>query len=305
MTDQSKTTTEEKVILTACSSHCGGRCLLKVHVRDGVIARIETDDGEEPQLRACLRCRAYRQRVYDPLRVKYPMKRIGERGEGNFERISWDEALDEIVGQLNQVRSTYGPSAVLFMGGGGDSMRLHRSNHIQELLAMTGGCTRTWAMHSYEGGLFASLATYGTLFEVSDYDDLLHSRLIIMWGWDPTTTIHETNTSWYLIQAKESGTRIIAIDPRYTNSVALFAGQWIPIIPGTDTAMLVAMAYVIIKEHLQDQAFLDTYTVGFDPFKNYVLGVDDGVPKTPSWADYSTLVSAGVIVPPSLCFATA
>ena len=102
---------EERVVITSCPHDCGGRCILKVHVADGVITRIETDDGEEPQLRACLRGRAYRQRVYDPLRVKFPMKRTGKRGEGKFERISWDEALDKIVTELNRVRGTYGPSA--------------------------------------------------------------------------------------------------------------------------------------------------------------------------------------------------
>ena len=81
---------EENVVNTICNSHCGGQCLLRVHVKGGVITRIETDDGEEPQLRACLRGRAQRQRVYAPDRLKYPMKRVGERGEGKFDRISWD-----------------------------------------------------------------------------------------------------------------------------------------------------------------------------------------------------------------------
>ncbi len=84
----------EEVVTTTCASHCGGSCILRLHVKDGIITRIETDNGEEPQLRACLRGRAYRQRVYAPDRLLYPMKRTGERGEGKFKRISWDEALD-------------------------------------------------------------------------------------------------------------------------------------------------------------------------------------------------------------------
>src|SRR4030042_3549389 len=99
MPPKQKPKSKEKVVKTGCSSHCGGRCLLEVHVQDGVITRIETDRGEEPQLRACLRCRAYRQRVYDPERLQYPMRRTGPRGEGQFERISWDEALDKIVSE--------------------------------------------------------------------------------------------------------------------------------------------------------------------------------------------------------------
>lgn len=250
----------EEIVTTACSSHCGGRCLLKVHVKNGVIRRIETDDGEEPQLRACLRCRAYRQRVYDPGRLQFPMKRSGKRGEGRFERISWDQALDEIVSELNRVRSPCGPASVLFLGGGGDTMQLHRNTLLHELLLMTGGCTSLWGSQSYEGGLFASKVTYGTLSSISDFDDLLNSRLIILWGCDPTNTIHETNTSWYLLRAKESGAKIVSVDPRYSNAAAVLASQWIPIRPGTDAAMLIAMAYVILKENLQDQAFLETYT---------------------------------------------
>ena len=124
VTTDNKPTDKEQVVMTACASHCGGRCLLKVHVKDGKITRIETDGGEEPQLRACLRCRAYRQRVYDPDRLKFPMRRIGERGEGKFERISWDEALDKIVSELNRVRSqhvilmTCLIHALLLCGGG-------------------------------------------------------------------------------------------------------------------------------------------------------------------------------------------
>ncbi len=101
---------EEKIVMAAHCSHCGGTCLLKVHVKGGVITRIETDDGDEPQYRACARGRAYRQRIYAPDRIKYPLKRVGTRGEGRFERISWDEALDTVASELKRVKETYGPA---------------------------------------------------------------------------------------------------------------------------------------------------------------------------------------------------
>ena len=285
---------EEKIIATACSSHCGGRCILRVHVRGGVIVRIETDDGEEPQLRACLRCRAYRQRVYDPDRLKFPMRRTGKRGQGDFKRISWEEALDTVAKELVRVRDTYGPSAIFFLGGGGDALRLHRAELFGGLFALAGGYTTRWGTPSFEGGMFADIVTYGTLTAVSDFDDLRNSRLIIMWGWNPSVTIHECNTSLFLIQAKESGAKIVSVDPRFTDSTATFASQWIPIIPGTDTAMLTAMAYVIITENRYDKSFIDTYTVGFTQFRDYVLGVEDGLPKTPGWAENITGVRAAV-----------
>ncbi|MBW1997549.1 MAG: molybdopterin-dependent oxidoreductase [Deltaproteobacteria bacterium] len=293
-----------RTVLTTCSSHCGGRCTLKVHVKDGVIQRIETAPMEEPRIIPCLRGRAYRQRVYDPGRILFPMKRAGERGEGKFERISWDAALDEISGQLKRIRGQYGPSALTFLGGGGDQTQLHTAQLMQNLLEMTGGLVATWGIHSFEGGLFAAMATYGTKTETNDFDDLLNSRLILMWGWDPATSIHEANTTWYLKQAKESGTRILSIDPKYTDSAAILADQWIPIIPGTDTAMMIAMAYVMIQESLQDQAFLDKYTVGFERFKDYVLGREDGIAKTPAWAEGITGVPAETIIKVAREYAT-
>ena len=285
----------EKVVYCTHSSHCGGACLLKVYVKDGVVTRIETDDGEDPQFRACVRGRAYRQRMYAPDRILHPMKRIGERGAGSFERISWDEALETVARELKRVRDTYGPAAILFKWSGGDTSVLHNSMCHYRALNMIGGCSEVWGTFSFDGGLFAELATYGTVDTGNTRDDFLNSRLIIMWGWNPSVTIQNTNTAWYLAQAKEAGVRIVSIDPRYTESNATFSDQWIPIIPGTDAAMLIAMAHVIIKENLQDQRFLDTYTVGFGQFKHYVLGLEDGIPKTPAWAEAITGVPAATI----------
>ena len=285
----------EEVIYTTHSSHCGGTCLLKLHIKDGVITRIETDDGEEPQYRACLRGRAYRQRVYAPDRLIYPMKRVGSRGEGRFARISWDEALDTVAKELKRVKETYGPSAILFKWSGGDTSNLHGFTAHQRLLFMSGGCSEVWGIFSFEGSYFAELATYGTVDSGNTRDDLLNSRLIIMWGWDPANTIQNTNTTWYLAQAKEAGIRIISVDPKYTDSTATFADRWIPIIPGTDAAMLIAMSFVMINEKLEAQKFLNTYTIGFKQFKDYVLGAEDGIPKTPAWAEAITGVTSATI----------
>lgn len=295
---------ETEIIYTTCSHDCGGRCMLKVHVEQGKIVRIETDDGEEPQVRACLRGRAYRQRVYSPDRLKYPMKRVGVRGEGMFEAISWDEALDIMAHELKRVKETYGNASILLLSSSGSQSALHGSVAVERMMASFGGYTRTWGIASYEGALFASMATYGTMTTGSAREDLLNSRLIIMWGWNPAVTIWDTNTSFILTKAKEKGIRIISIDPRFTESAAILSNEWIPIRPGTDTAMLLAMAYVMIRDGLQDQKFLDTYTIGFDKFRSYVMGEEDGIPKTPSWAEKITGVPASAIERLAVEFAT-
>lgn len=280
---------KEKIISTVCSTHCGGICLLNVHVANGVITRIETDDGKEPQLRACLKGRAMRQRVYAPDRLKVPLKRAGKRGEGKFERISWDEAIDTIAKELKRVKETYGPAAILFRSGGGNVSFIHGGGApMERLLSLFGGYTTSWGSTSWEGATFASAATLGTIHVENGRDDLVNSRYIILWGCDPATTVHSTNTLWTLIQARERGVPIVSVDPRLSDGAAILADRWIPIRPGTDAAMLVAMAYVLLKENLQDQAFLDRYTLGFDRFKAYLLGEEDGIPKTSSWAEAIT-----------------
>jgi len=286
----------EEVITTGCSSHCGGACLLKVHVKDGVITRIETDDGETPQLRACLRGRAYRQRVYAPSRLKHPLKRSGERGEGRFKEISWDEALDTIANEYKRIKKDYGPASVLYTASVGDMGVLHTPKAGHRLFCLAGGCTSTWGWASFEAKTYALLATYGTVESRYTHDNFLHSKLIILWGINPTTTIFGCGTNLKLMQAKESGTRIICVDPRYTETAAVLAHQWIPIRPGTDTAMMLAMAYVMIRENIYDQGFIDKYTYGFDTFRDYVLGKEDGIAKSPDWAEPITGVPSSTIV---------
>ena len=286
----------EKIINTGCCHDCGGRCVLKAHVKNGKITRIETDNEKEPQLRACSRGRAYRQRVYSEERLKYPLRRVGERGEGKFERISWEEALNHVASKILDIKKKYGNSAILFVPGGGNQGMLHGVTPVGLMLNQIGGYTRHWGIPSYEGALFASMATYGTMMTGNARDDLLNSNLIIMWGWNPANTVWDPGTSLWLAKAREKGIKIIAVDPIFTDSAAVLADDWIPIRPGTDTAMLIAMANVIITENLQDQLFIDKYTVGYDAYKDYVLGREDGQPKTPRWAEEITTVPEKTII---------
>ncbi|MDY7030837.1 MAG: molybdopterin-dependent oxidoreductase [Thermodesulfobacteriota bacterium] len=296
MREQEMAEKDVTIVPTGCCHDCGGRCVLRAHVKDNTIIRIETDNGEEPQIRACLRGRGYRQRVHSPDRLKYPLRRIGERGEGRFERISWDDALNTVASELLRIKETYGNSAILLAGGSGNQGMLHGAIQVGRMLLQFGGFTREWGAASYEGPLFASMATYGTIRTGNSRDDLLNSRMVIMWGWNPANTIWDPETNLYLAKVREKGIKIVAVDPIYTDSAATFAHQWIPIRPGTDAAMLIAMAYVIITEDIQDHAFIEKYTIGFRKYKDYLLGREDGIPKTPQWAETITTVPKEVII---------
>lgn len=280
-----------KVVLTGGCHDCGGRCPYYIHVVNGKAQRIEPHQ----EMKACVRGYGYIKRVYSPDRLKFPMKRVGERGEGRFERITWDEALDRIADVLTEVKKRYGPSAILCQGSSGSPGRLHNPAPIYRLFNMLGGCVYRWGSASAEAAYFAARVTFGTHATGHTKDDLVNSRLIILWGLNPTENIWGTNTSIHLLRAKEKGARIIYVDPRFTNTAALIATQWIPIRPGTDTAMMIAMAFVIVKSNLQDDHFLKTYTVGFDQFRDYLLGKEDGIEKTPRWAETITGVSSNMI----------
>ncbi|MFP4000173.1 MAG: molybdopterin-dependent oxidoreductase [Desulfobacterales bacterium] len=285
------------IVRTTSTFDCGGRCPLKLHVKDNRILRVEGDDAPEPhQLRTCLRCRAYRQFVHHPQRLLYPQKRVGERGEGKFERITWDEAYDIFTGQLNRIKETYGNSAILLAAGGSYLASLHHGGlAASRLLNQFGGYVAHYGNISSEGAVWASLTQYGSVMVGNSREDMMNSRLIILWGWDPARMISGTNTMYHLIRAKENGAKIISIDPRYHDTAATLAHEWVPIYPGTDTAVMVAMANVMIKENIHDRQFLDKYTTGFDVFADYVLGKEDGVDKTPAWAAQISGVDASTI----------
>ena len=292
----------EKIIRTCSTFDCGGKCIIKAHVRNGKIVRISARSDSElnpdmPVMRACVRGRGYKALQYHPDRLKYPMKRIGKRGEGRFERISWDEATSFIAEELTRITEKYG-AASRFMSlntavtGGpfsGDVM-------MRRLLNMTGGFLDYYHSVSLGNTLAATVKTYGEGASGATYDNFLHSKLIILWGHNPAETIFG-HMNYYLKRAKEAGTRIIVVDPRYSDTAAAYADEWIPLLPTTDNAMMDAMAYVIIKENLHDQAFLDKFCQGFDEhhmpegvpanesYLPYLTGEKDGIPKTPEWAE--------------------
>jgi len=303
-----------ETVVTSCAHNCGSRHVLVAHKKGDVIVRLSTDDGryqeggffgkdteEEPQLRGCLRGRSYRSRLYSPERLLYPMKRVGKRGEGKFKRVSWDEALGEIAERMVYLKEKYGPTALLDQSYAGASYGvLHKSDQIEGLLGrfmgMFGCRTNSWSVPSYQGTTFSSRITYGTIQDGNEDDAYAHCKLLIMWGWNPAYTFHGGNTFYYMRLAKQRGCKFVIIDPQYTDSAAVYGAWWIPIKPNTDAAMMAGMAHYIFANNLQDQSFINRFCQGMDPgtmpgwaqghesFKDYILGVSDGVPKTPEWA---------------------
>jgi anaerobic dimethyl sulfoxide reductase subunit A len=296
MSSQDHSSKSGRVVLTSCYYDCGARCLLKVQVQEGRIVDISTDDRPMPSLKACVRGLLQREVVYAPDRLTKPLKRVGKRGEGKFEPISWEEALKTVARELLRVKRDYGNSALFLMDYSGSLSPLQgMGKAARRFFSLFGGCTTTWGSASLEAALFSSIATFGTAFTGSTRDNFLHSKLIVLWGWNPLVTRFGPTTAHYLRQAKKAGGKIICVDPRQSPSGKILAQQWIPIRPGTDAALLIAMAFVMIAEDLYDRSFIQTYALGFEKFEEYVLGKEDGVPKTPHWAEEITGVKARTI----------
>lgn len=299
------------VIPTAGTNNCGGRCVIKAHVKDGVVIRLttdeESDDPKTPQIRACVRGRAYRQTYFHPDRLKYPMKRVGKRGEGKFERISWEEAIDTIASETKRIKEKYGPASRYVNYAWGYNATIHAMNLAKRLMALDGGFLDFYNTYSTAATATATPYTYGTGSAGNTPDDWVNSKLIILWGHNPAETIFGT-TMYHLRRAKEAGAKIIVVDPRYSDTAISLADEWVPLLPGTDSAVMDAMAYVMITEDLHDQAFLDKYAIGFDgnhmpkgisskeSYKSYILGEKDGIPKTPEWAEKISKTPADTII---------
>ncbi|WP_313017299.1 molybdopterin-dependent oxidoreductase [Atlantibacter hermannii] len=292
----------DRVVPTCSTFDCGGKCDIRAHVDRGVVTRITTlPDGEldeaMPLMRACIRGRGYRKFVYHPDRLKYPMKRVGKRGEGKFEPISWDEATTLIADNLKRITAKYGPaSRYVHVGTAVSGGTFSGDKMVRRLLNLTGGYLEYYHSVSMGNTAAATPYTYGTPATGSSLDTLADTPLVILWGHNTNETIFG-HSNHYFQKMKRNGTRFIVIDPRYSDTVSSLADQWIPLLPTTDNALMDAMMYVIVTENLHDKAFIERYTLGFDEtmmpegvpanesLVAYLTGAKDGIKKTPEWAD--------------------
>jgi anaerobic selenocysteine-containing dehydrogenase len=240
-------------------------CALKVHVEEGRIRKVESADyPEDPAARSiCLKGLAAARLVYHPDRLQYPVKRIGERGEGKWQRITWDEAFEAIAQKLLEVKEKYGPESVKVIAAS--------SSHVGLLMGrlMAARFANVWGA----GGAFepkshwladmripaASLLTLGDSGQSHRLPDLLHAKMVIIWGGNPAETYFPEMKS--ILDARDRGAKIVVIGPLF-DATAAKADQWVPIRPATDAALALAMMHVIIQEGLYDKDFVTRHTVG-------------------------------------------
>jgi molybdopterin guanine dinucleotide-containing S/N-oxide reductase-like protein len=254
---------------------------------------------------------AYKKRVYSPNRILYPLKRVDwdpngdrnieNRGKSGYVRISWDEALDIITSEIKRVIKEYGPYAILSQSDGhGETKVIHGPHGCQNtLLEKLGGFTlQTRNPDSWEGWYWGAKHAWG-MEPVGQMQPAINAmpdiaentELILFWGCDPETTpwgFEGQMASRLCYWFTELGIKSLYICPDLNYGAAVHADKWIPILPNTDAAMLLAIAYVWITEGTYDKEYVATHTFGYDKFEEYVMGKEDGIPKTPAWAAEKT-----------------
>ncbi|WP_281508390.1 DMSO/selenate family reductase complex A subunit [Parvibacter caecicola] len=309
--------TGEDVISTFCATNCAGCCNLRFHVKDGEILYVETDNAGSSefgslQARACLKGRSHREWLSHPDRLNYPMRRAGARGSGEFERISWDEALDTVASEMKRIRSTYGSESIAYLSiWYANNGLMLADNVVKRMLALTGGYLNFPSTSSYSTGQAkaASLYTYGVPAPVGGSTlrnaDLEDGQIIIFFG----NAVGDARLSGVgfanevSVERERHNLRCIYVDPRCSAITTNQDNEWIPIRPGTDAALVAGIAHVLITEGLADEDFLHTYCVGYDEdtlpegapanssYWAYVMGTGyDEVEKTPAWASRITQI---------------
>lgn len=300
---------KEKIINTSGRGNCGGKCVIKAYTAAGCILHLESDtEDEDGAIKACARGRGYRKTFLNSDRLRYPMLRVGERGEGKFRRISWEEAVQIMHKELTRITEKYGVGSRYVNYGGGLKTSVRGDMLTRRLLAMDGGYLGNYHSYSFAGNSNALPYTYGTMNISSSMPTFKKSSLLIIWGYNPVVTQFNYMVFDMLKYHKEKGTPIIVIDPQFSDTAAVFATQWIGIKPGTDAALVAAMAYVLWDENLCDKEFMDKYCIGFDKnhmpegfeehesYKDYIYGVRDGIAKTPEWASRITGIDESIII---------
>jgi anaerobic selenocysteine-containing dehydrogenase len=257
---------EIKKIKTACRA-CHGGCGVIVTVENAVVTKIEPDkDSPISRGRLCPKALAGIELLYHPDRLKYPMKRIGKRGEGKWERISWDAAYDIIVKNINKIRDNYGIESLAVAQGTG-------RHHLKYVIRFTNTLgTPNWfepgTAQCFVPRITAGMVTYG-FHPVVDYYSEVNPECIVVWGSHPGNSGADCESMFRFKDAVRKGSKLIVIDPRKID-IADKAELYLQIRPGTDDALALGMMNIIINEDLYDKEFVEKWCYGFKELKERV-----------------------------------
>lgn len=250
----------DRTVRSVCQAcHC--ECGVLVNVEDEEVVGIE-GDPDHPMNRGfiCVKGRAEKERLYHPDRLKHPLKRLGKRGEGRWQRVTWEEALEGIVEGLTAVRDRWGAESIAAMHGTGP-----RASLSSVLLPYALGSPNRISIDlhiCFAPSLIAEGATFGHSVMMEQGPDYRNARCIVVWGGNPLFS-HPARGQDILYARRRHGARLVVIDPRRT-PLAAMADVWLPVRPGTDVALALGMIHIIVEKGLYDEGFVKHWCHGFD-----------------------------------------
>ncbi|MGG0787264.1 molybdopterin oxidoreductase family protein [Peribacillus simplex] len=258
------------VFPSVCSLDCPDQCGLLLHKKDGKIIKVQGDpDHPVTKGNICNKVRNMTARLYDPNRLKQPLKRIGPKGEGNFAPISWEEAIDTITSKWKDLIEMHGSESILPYSFYGNMGNLSAEGMDRRFFHKLGASMLERSICNAAGSVGYSY-TMGGSFGI-DPEETIHTKLFIMWGINAVSTnMHQVTLAQ---QARKNGAKVVVIDV-HKNQTGKWADWFIPILPGTDSALALGLMHILYAENLVDQPFLDEYTVGAAELREHVRQYD-------------------------------
>ncbi len=274
-------------VAVSCNRDCGAGCPLLAHVENGRVVRISNNPLRDPHMSGCLRGFEMPRIVYSPHRLKQPLVRSGPRGAGSFKEVSWKEALALVATRLSEITSQHGPDAILALGGSGSCRgAVHNTERLmRRFLQHLGGATTTLGSYSDAAVSYVKPHLFGAAHVGIDPATLQFSKFIVLWGANVADTRFGCDLEHWIREQRRKGTTVVTVDPRRSRTVARLGSEWIPVLPGTDTALMLSVLHVLLAEDLVDRKFIARYSTGFSELEQYVRGSGSEPAKTPDWAE--------------------
>jgi thiosulfate reductase/polysulfide reductase chain A len=275
---------------------CGGSTGIKVHVVDGKVVKIEPNEHNPIGVanvstdyaaikglggRMCAKGNSGVRSLYDPDRLKTPMKRIGPKGSGKWRAISWEEALDDVAINLLRIREKYGPEALVWCSE--DSSFTDMQSDFNLLYG-----SPNFSMHSNTCDVARKASFKLVMGDDRPLADFANTKYALVFGWNLLAATKWAHLPGVWNMGRAKGAKMVYVDPYY-NQTAAKADEWVPIRPGTDGAFALALGHEIVKNGWHDADFIKDYTIGFDKYSELVKD------KTPEWAEKITSVPADTI----------
>lgn len=256
---------ERRLVQSACGKNCYDTCSIVSTVEDGILRKVGGDPKSTyTRGKLCAKGFSYTRRVYSPDRIKYPMRQVG-RGSGNWKRVSWDEAYEEIAGTILRLKREYGSTLPICLNKYSGNLGIFH-NGVEGFFSSIGHTTRALGTPCWPAGIDAQTYDFGTV-HANDPEDLVNSKYLIIWGANPAwCSVH----SMHLIKtAQDRGCKLVVIDPVVTQTASK-ADVYIQPKPSTDGALALGMARAILDHHLHDEAWMAAHSKGHQAFIAYV-----------------------------------